>query len=1387
MKKQVKNQIFKSVLLLLSVALLVIGSAVGVLANSTLEKDLTITFDADVEECLIYVKNTADADWEFYQRVEQSGTVVSVPYNKSVKLTVVPSIGKWPLIIVEGETVSVQQGSSVSWTPFKEPASVSITCTDRTYVIHALDFDQTADLSYSPVSGSIYTNDELTNGSVTYQYGNLTELPVVEKEDYDFYGWNIKMGEGPNDFLTVKADEDGKYYIPQDLTRTKYFDTSDGTIFVYPDMRPKEYPVYREDRIFDSDSSGNLGDKLFGAIEQNAPVTHKLSAIAEGFWNDDIALGGYKQYTGYLLMDATEYDYGEGWEIGEPPADDPHYNTVYRFYKPIQYELVYDLNNNGDVIFSKIDTYTYANPTAIANPSSRGYTFLGWQVEIYNAAEDKWVNPLGAGVLAGTDFVLGNGNATYDKDGRYDPNAIYASDAQADGKYQIRLTAQWSANTYTITYKWGEGVSEDLIQNKLDLPTSFVFATDCSILNPVRAGYTFEGWTLSYTDNDSPADPSGLVAEDGKYALNGSTYAANVTLTAKWTVESYKAEFEVDGEVFGNGFDVTYDQELPINAVEVPVKYGYNFMGFFSAPNGEGENYFDAAGNCAVEKWGLDGENEGTITLYAHWERKPVSITVSPIEKVPEGVIITIFEADTNVSHPCTPGTPVELLFGTKFYVKIEMPDGFQIVEWNGALVESYSGTVYRSDIQTIETEDAIVLVAKARPEAPEVGVGEDIESVIVESDTSVKVNFADGTVSGYYEVAISPDKNDTNLNWNQVPNGDTHYIFTGLNPGTTYYIFIRLKETDDTHSGIPAVKQELTRYDAYVNETIEKLNGMFQEGDGKVTQALIQVIVNKIEELKNSETLPTDFYEQIENLIKQAEENIAFTRFKDTKIAILESFLLDCFNKGSFNEANTILLGALCDAAVADISAADTEDAVTAIFNTAKAEMEAVPVTYLRIDGTMTLTSLAGLKQGGGIVLNSVEDIKALRRAVADAIAQGKITAYSSITLEEATELLRALDTVAAYHFYLINVQPAEGDGFIFTMTIPQNLAGRTGLQAAYYNAATGKVELLKTTQEGDKLIFHADRVADFIILADPVIELTNVIVALGFIVLCLLIAVVFVLAARSKAKNAVQHASVALPMFLAIHFLPVNAELIALGLIAAALILIVVLMWLLLSSNMIRIFKVKKAKPVAAEASVAARAEDLQADPGSVFDEEAPIGEEQIDNEQADGEFIEDAQEEVAQEAYAEETGEVYDEEVEEVYDDEEFVEGNPDSYYSPDDEENVYEYNQEETERVSDVDTADQETEETPYGEGTSDGSVGEAYVRDSYAGDEAGSPRYEDEYGESYEYGDEEDAPYAEAEEIGGEETGSEGSVDPKAYLVNEEEELSNDEEMYRYDE
>ena len=446
---------------------------------------------------------------------------------------------------------------------------------------------------------------------------------------------------------------------------------------------------------------------------------------------------------------------------------------------------------------------------------------------------------------------------------------------------------------------------------------------------------------------------------------------------------------------------------------------------------------------------------------------------------------------------------------------------------------------------------------------------------------------------------------------------------------------------------------------------------------------------------------------------------------------------------------------------------------------------MKAVPVTYLYdATQTMQLTTLLGLGQNGGITLNSIEDIKALRRAISDAIAAGKITADSFITLEQATELLRALDVVSAYNFYLVNVQPVAGDSFEFRMLIPEALAGRTGLQVAYYNAATGMVELLETTVDGNMLVFRAKQVADFVILADPTVDLTGVIIALGVIVLCQLIAIALVLSARSKAKNAVQHASVALPAFLTIYFLPANSELIALALGALALILQIVLMSLLISSGMIRVAKPKKPAPVRQkpaqkpEQKPVAAVPEENTTPMGVFvtEEDEMMEEEYAEDEEVLGEdaFDQELAEELAQE------------QSEEVYDDEEFIEAAPNPYYSLDDEEDAYAYIQEETERVSDVDATDQETEETSYDRDPVEGVFGDSYVQDGSYGDEGAGSYYEEQSAGSYVYADEENAAQFGSEEFDREETGDEGSIDETAYIVNDEE-LSEEEEMYRYDE
>ena len=1348
----------RTILLLAFVMLLTAFAANTVLAGNS---DPTLTFTFDSDECTVTLIINDSAD----PIPLVSGEAVDIPYGAKVKVTVETAWGyELQDIIDANDAHSIMQPNTKTYQVDSFLSSVSAQVQCKTSVFKVV-FEQGGDVPYVPVSGDMA---ELRDLQYHYmQSENLTQLPVVQRTGYKFVCWQIVKSDGSE----VHTFPETQTYIPYEIINQDMVDT--GNIYLHAEFTPIPQDVVRQDKVYDL-ANGVIGH--LNTYTGQIPMDTLVSALTQ--MGDDQASEdpqnpylNYKSYIGYELY--VNYDY-EKKMITIPPVGEDNPNTFYRYYTPIVYTIVYQNLLDGTLPEGAPQQYVYNETTHILNPERRGYTFMGWKIFV-------------DGVQIGTQA---NPNFSFYKDDVN--NTVYAA---ADK--QIVFEAVWQANTYDITYQWGDGVSADLITNKAELPTSFTFDATCFIPNPYRPGYTFDGWKMTYTDNGNLADASGLTEGEGGHALNCSMYTAHVTLTAKWKPESYKVELNVDGTVFDTIETVVYDQALPVQSVTAPTLYGYNFVGYFSAPNGQGQMYFDANGNCAVAKWGLDGENNGTIVLYAFWERKPVSITVTPIEKVPEGIKIIIVDKENNKEYE---GGTATLLFGTEYYVKIEMPEGFKIVEWNGVAIENYSGTTFQSNVARIETEDAIVLSAKARPDAPNVGVGEDVGNIIVDSDTSIKVPFANADVAGRYEVAISRDPNDTNLNWNQVPAGDTYYLFTGLNPGTTYYVFIRLQETDNTNSGIPTVKEELTRYDAYVNSVIEQLNGMFTQNDGSVTQALIQITVNKIEELKNSETLPDDFYAQIEALIAEAEQRIVFTRFQDSKIAALDTFYQSCINSKNFSKINEELLEALCLAAVADISSAENEAAVNEIYNIAKAAMDAVPVTYLYAtdsNSSITLESLLGLQQGGGIALHSVEDIKALRRAIADAIAQGNITAGSFITIEEATDLLRVLDTVGVYQLYITNVQPTKGDEFVFTITIPEHLAGRTGLQVAYYNTATGMVELLETTVEGNTIVFRAKQVADFVILADPVINLTGVVIALGVIVLCLLIAVLLVLAARNKAKNTIQHASVALPILFAAQFLPANAELIALALGVIAIILQVVLMWLLISSGMIRISKAKKAAPVqqnapavagafeqaenASEESIADDFIEEGAEYGELADED--LGEYEATEEVYDEESYGEDTEEV----YDEDGAEVYDEETEEVYDDEEFIESATDPYYSMNDEENVYEFDEEETQRVPHAEETDTETEGQADDTNTLDGVFGEGDVQDGYYRDEAGDSRYEDEYDDSYEAGDEAFAAQTNTEDADRAEEAGQGTVDTEAYIINDEEELSDAEEMYQYDE
>ena len=1383
--KMTKKLVQRAVLLLAFVLLLTLVAATAVLAGEA-DPMMTVTFNS--EECNVTLNYTGLA--EPIKMV--SGMPVEIPYSSAVTVTVEPLLGYQLSDIVDADNPGTSIKSLYAPTYYNQyflgSVHAEVICSTRVF---GVKFEQ-ANVTDLPYQFPEFDNPaDLT--ALQYHYkqpNNKTLLPTVVRPGHTFQYWQVIKSNG-EEVQKITADpQDGKYYIPSDIINQDMVDN--GTIYLHAEFTANLQKVTRYDYVYNT--AFGVNDKLLGSYEWESEMDAWISGLTQ--MGDDAASDdpsnpylNYKSYPGYRLFLEGNYPRKQ---VTMPTPQNPNPNVFNRLYVPVVYTLVYENLEDGTLPADAPMTYTYDQHTQILQPTRRGYTFTGWIVEV----DGVQVIDRDHAVM---DFVLGNQGTG---------NAEFAAKDE-----QITLIATWQANSYGITYDWN--VPEELIADmdawNADLPKTFTFNTpDFFINNPFRKGYSFTGWTLTCacTDHES-GSVSGLNPGDGKTQLDCTAHAGNITLIAHWEAENYTVV--LDGQGVSEGFTtqiegVKYGQALVIpNGFILPQKVGHTFGGYWSAPNGGGTQYIDKDGNSVCESWDIDAENEGTITLYAYWTVNYYNIIIPTIDKIPTDPQIVVVVIKDGIEERKSYVEGFKLPYGTEFRVEIEMPDGFKIVKWNdrdvklddneaGVGENRQNGKFFSSAHHTVgAAEEGLTLIAIACPSAPV--IDRDISINSTDSGTGIVITVLNPNDAQKYEFAI-PDENGQ-LVWYKITDGSNQYIFEGLNPSTYYSVYVRLEKTGDALEGVPLVKETNTRFDKQVDDAIETLKGMLKENENETTVAwkiiynIIEII--ETEEGKITELPPEGFYDWINDRIAEAEEKLVFARFQDSKIIALQMYLKECIESNSFKDVNESLLYSECANAEAKIFAATTEEAVNEIFNIAMAAMKAVPATYLSTQNKeLTLESSHGMSFGGSLQLDSIQDIHTLRRAIADAIAKGNITAHSAITIDEATALLRALDTISAYQFSIIDVQVSEDDVFTITLKLHESMLERTGLQVAYFNQTTGMVELLKTTQVGTTLIFEATYIADFVILADPTVNLEAVIIALGVILLCQLIAIAFVLVARSKAKKSVMHASVALPMFLTIHFLPnfQHAELIALGLGVAVLLAQIVLMWLLLSSGMIRVFNFKRRRALKPEDTAVVHENDLQGnhqvlvkeqptekaiedvvnavvnevisevvdevidelaeelvdEPAQEFIEEAtnqaPAEEgsetEAFDEEAFDQELAEELASEQAQEyaekyvneanveeAYEEVVEEVLPEETEEVYEDEEFIaEEAHGSYYSTDDEENVYAYNQEETERVSDAPETNQEIEETSYDSDPLAGVFGESDEQHGTSSNEGG---------------------------------------------------------------
>jgi len=226
-------------------------------------------------------------------------------------------------------------------------------------------------------------------------------------------------------------------------------------------------------------------------------------------------------------------------------------------------------SEGGSEVASQIRANTPADQPA--DPTKEGYTFIGW----YNG-ESEWSfeTPVTENLTLTAKWQINRYTITFDTAGGSEVpsitqdygTAITPPAAPTRTGYtfagwdktipstmpaeDMTITARWTVNQYTITFKPENGGQDIVI--KQDYGTAITAPA-----NPTKTGYTFAGW-----DKTIPT----------------TMPAGNMTITAQWQVNQYTITLKPENG--GQDIVIKQDYGTAITAPANPTKTGYTFAGW---------------------------------------------------------------------------------------------------------------------------------------------------------------------------------------------------------------------------------------------------------------------------------------------------------------------------------------------------------------------------------------------------------------------------------------------------------------------------------------------------------------------------------------------------------------------------------------------------------------------------------------------------------------------------------------------------------------------------------------------------------------------------------------------------------------------------------------
>lgn len=480
-------------------------------------------------------------------------------------------------------------------------------------------------------SGDTRLTDGFGKGISSWQLQSGSILTVKWSANINTLNFNANGGEGTMSAQEIVTDETASIsantFTRKGYTFVGWAESANGGV-VYKDCAEytmgaeSSYELFavwvanRNEVVFDGNgATGGSMESQFISTDSSASLTENTftktgytfagwatSAGGEVVYADgaDYAMGTAAQYTLYAVWEATEYSIryytNGGIAEGNP--------SVYTIEDD---DIVLNIPARAGYRFAGWTGTGLSEPTLtviieMGSTGSREYT-ANWEANanniVFNANGGKGemtaqsiktdeTAPLFPNSFARDGYMFAGWATSADGEVEYSDGANYTMGTESE----YTLYAVWKAVNYSISYELNGGVAEGN-------PDFYTIESQSFTLNaPVRAGYTFAGWTGTDIEN----------ATKVVTVIQGSW--GDREYTAVWMANQNKIIFNVNG---GEGKMpeqmISTDSSAPLTE-NVFTRAGYTFAGWATSPEGD-VVYAD----CSDYLMGTESQ----YNLYAVW------------------------------------------------------------------------------------------------------------------------------------------------------------------------------------------------------------------------------------------------------------------------------------------------------------------------------------------------------------------------------------------------------------------------------------------------------------------------------------------------------------------------------------------------------------------------------------------------------------------------------------------------------------------------------------------------------------------------------------------------------------------------------------------------